>query len=83
MLDGVEQVMMVIAQPRALPLGAWLRRSATSSVPVLPLRNRSASVSNISTEAPTAASIAAINSTEILDAFALVYSTLHPLENGR
>src|SRR6266516_833974 len=25
-----------IAQARALPLGAWLRRSATSSVPVLP-----------------------------------------------
>ena len=72
-----------IAQTRALPLGAWLRRFTTSSVPVLPLRNRSASVSNIPTEAPTAASVADINPTEILDVFALVYSPRHPSANRR
>ena len=65
-----------IAQPRTLPLGAWLRSAATSFVPVLPLRNRSASAANISTKAPAAASVADINPTEILE-------PRHPSANRR
>jgi hypothetical protein len=47
------------------------------------LRNRSASVANIPTEAPAPATIAAISRTETLDVFALVYSTCHPLASRR
>jgi hypothetical protein len=68
---------------------AHFRWELGSGAPLLPpslsspLRNRSASVANIPTEAPAAASVAAINPTEILEVSALVYSTRHPLENRR
>src|SRR6266516_1198332 len=67
------------AQPRARHKRITLRKRARfrwelgSGAPLLPpslsspLRNRSASVANIPPEAPAAASVAAINPTEILE----------------